>query len=414
MDYPIAYVRWTAKRNIEAFLHLLQWKKLHLKPLISKTISFDKSLDEYPKILNDPSVIGAIFQYSSGENVNKIVINSVKPDSTGPIQIGYIGSGNFSKMILLPILKKNQIPIRTIYSSDGASAAILAKKYNIHESTSDPDRIFANEDINTVFIATRHNTHFMFAKKAIENKKHIFVEKPLVMNWEEFDELSQIIQDYPAVLMVGFNRRFSPLIQKLKRRLLHRTEPVAIEIMVNAGEIPPEHWVHDPEIGGTRIIGELCHFIDLARFIADASIENINAMSFKNHPVINYDKLTVSMNFSDGSIANINYLANGSKKFPKERVEVFYRNKIFQINNFKNLISYGDSLKIKLKKQDKGHEAEVREFIQCIRDGKSSPIPAHELLEVHAATLAINDVNNHFKTIYLPELMNSRIRKKHD
>lgn len=404
-DYPIAYVRWTAKRNIESFLNLLQKGKINVKPLISKVIPFDHILEKYPEVLNDKQIIGALIQYKSEVNESKVVTSSSPVNAEEDIRIGFIGSGNFSKMILLPILQKNHFKIQSIYSSDGISAAMLAKKFDIPEITSEVSAIIKNKNVNTVFVASRHNTHFTYVKEALNEGKHVFVEKPLVINWDEFYELSNVLKNKKSLLMVGFNRRFAPLTEKLKNRLKNRNEPIAVNIMVNAGWIDPTHWVHDPETGGTRIIGEVCHFIDLARYLVGFPIEFISAMSFKNHPEINYDKVSVSMNFEDGSIATVHYWANGSKKFPKERVEVFYQNKIFQIDNFKKLASFGDKLKSNLRKQDKGHEKEIVTFLEHVQQGKEEPIPIEEILEIHAATMAINDVNNHFKMINVKELL---------
>ncbi len=392
-DYPLPYVRWTAKRNMEAFLFLLEQKKIAVHKLITHRFPFEKAVEAYHTIEKE-NPIGIILEYQGKPRAEALVTFDLLPEKAKQkvekLSIGFIGVGNFAKAVLLPNLKKLHAPLQMVASSDGLSASVAAKKFGIPQATSDRNLILQSAEVNTVFISTRHDSHAKLVVQALQNKKHVFVEKPLAVTFEQLKEVYQAVQAHPELhLMVGFNRRFSPFTQKLKRVLEERGDPISIIITVNAGHIPQDHWVHDPVMGGGRIVGEGCHFIDLARYLVGKPIKSVSALSTEGHSQTDEDKTMILLSFTDGSQASINYLANGHPRFPKERVEVFSSQRVFQIDNFKSLISFGSPLKEMGLKQDKGHFNELKLFLESIEKSTQPLIPAEELFEVHAATLAV-------------------------
>ncbi|MDD4649612.1 MAG: Gfo/Idh/MocA family oxidoreductase, partial [Desulfoplanes sp.] len=310
--------------------------------------------------------------------------------------VGFIGAGGYTGQVLLPAVVKNKgIGLKSISSGAGGSGTHRGRKFGFETSTTDTEGLLADSEINTVFITTRHNSHYRFIMDALKAGKHVFVEKPLCLTT---DELDSIVETYSNLkpktcnlkpsIMLGFNRRFSPLIQEMKQKLGSMIGPKSMVMTVNAGEIPLDHWTQDPKVGGGRVIGEACHFIDLLRYLADS-------------PIVSYDKtvmdskagdtLSINLTFEDGSIGTVHYFANGSKMFPKERVEVFCDGKIMQMDNFRALKGFGFPKKgfknMRLWRQDKGQSGEVKAFFDAIRDGGESPIPFEEIVEVMRVTL---------------------------
>lgn len=413
-DYPLPYVRWTAKRNMEAFLFLLEQKKLNITDLITHQFPFEKAVQAYDTIQKE-NPIGIILQYTPqkdyADSIQFLKGSQSKTARVDGIKIGFIGVGNFAKSVLLPALKKLKAPLAVITSSDGLSASVAAKKFGIPEATSDREKILKNDNINTVFIATRHNSHADLVTRALQNNKHVFVEKPLALSLDELKQVYAIKQEKPQLqLMVGFNRRFSPFSRKLKKAIQDRSDPVSVIITVNAGAIPGDHWVHDPVMGGGRIIGEGCHFVDLARYFVGAPIKEVGAIRTDGHSVSDEDKTMIFLTFEDGSQASIHYLANGNPRFPKERVEVFSSQRVFQIDNFKQLVSYGSSVKERELKQDKGHFAELKTFLDTIRKGGEAPIPVDEIFEVHLAVLAVGQAVQERRMVPLQALWQKLIQ----
>lgn len=395
-DYPLPYVRWTAKRNMESFLFLLEQNKVRVTDLITHRFLFPDILKAYQSIEAEKP-LGILIEYPEAKQEESKQIKLSFPGTAEadkmaverPV-VGFIGAGNFAKMVLLPALKESDARLRLISASNGFGGSIAGKRFGFEEATSDRKMIFEDPEINTVFIATRHSSHAALVAEGLKSGKHVFVEKPLALSFEELKNLLPVVEKSPELnLLVGFNRRFSPFSRKLRETLRDRQDPISVMITVNAGEIPPEHWVHDPEVGGGRIIGEGCHFVDLARYLVGHSIQAVSAVSTRGHSVSDEDKTMMLLEFADGSQAAIHYLANGSKKFPKERVEVFSSGRVFVIDNFKRLTGYGASLSHKALKQDKGHKTEISEFLQSVEKGEPSPIPPEEIFEVHLATLAV-------------------------
>jgi len=410
-DYPFGLVRWTEQRNFEAILQMMQDKRLNVLPLVSHRFPFEEAEEAYKLISSKESFLGIVLQYPlKKEKESKdlfsrnIILVQNKNVEKKPIEpvVGMIGAGNFTNQVLLPALKKTNVRLKSIASSRGVSGTHLGKKYGFEQSITDVDMIFKDPEINVVFITTRHNSHAQFVCRALEAGKNVFVEKPLAITSEELKRVIGIYnnsrkQNSPT-LMVGFNRRFAPHIVKMKSLLDTIREPKSFIIIINAGKIPADHWTQDPEVGGGRIIGEGCHFIDLLRFLVGHPISKVKSTIIGNYSKIEKrnDKVTFTLSFTDGSFGTVHYLANGHKSFPKERVEVFCAGRILALDNFRLLRGYGwpGFKTMRLLRQDKGHTAEVQKFIEAIKEGKESPISAEELFEVTRVSFEIEKDRN--------------------
>jgi predicted dehydrogenase len=301
--------------------------------------------------------------------------------------IGVIGAGNFAVRTLLPVLKGAGVRLRSIASGGGASGAIAGEKFGFERVTTDLDTIFDDAEVDTVFVLTRHDSHAKLALRALNAGKHVFVEKPLALREDELNALEDAAERSGRLLMVGFNRRFAPLAGEMLGILSGRAGPVAVVTTVNAGVIPRDHWTQDPEVGGGRIVGEACHFIDLARYLAQSPIAAMRvtaAATRSGQPIDDIANITIS--FADGSTATIHYLANGAKSFPKERIECFFDGKTVAIDNWRRMNRFGlpggSRWFERAGKMDKGHTAEIAAWVRAVREGGPSPIPLGELLEV--------------------------------
>ena len=396
-DYPYGFVRWTAQRNFEAVLDMMARGTLDVKPLISQRISLEEAPKVYQELIVDRSKLGIIITYPQQPDLQKRVRIEVHPapsKATLPAAqqatVGVIGAGNFATRTLLPVLAKAGVRLHTIAATSGTGAAIAARKFGFEEAASDYRVILENQDINTVFILTRHNTHARLVSEALRAGKHVFVEKPLAVSREELEEIRSVLETNSSQqFLVGFNRRFSPLGVKMQELLSHRTAPLALVYTVNAGYIPPAHWTQDPSIGGGRIIGEGCHFVDFLRFLVGYPIVDVVARKMENlRNAALEDVMSITLTFADGSLGTVHYFANGNKRFPKERVEVFGDGRVLVLDNFRSLTGYGwpKFRKQRLRRQDKGHNAEIEAFIARIQQGGTWLIPWEELEEVTLAT----------------------------
>ncbi|MEC9375429.1 MAG: bi-domain-containing oxidoreductase [Pseudomonadota bacterium] len=400
-DYPYGLVRWTEQRNFEAVLGLMQSGSLIFDELISHRFDID-SADEAYDLLTKESPMGIILQFPNDESADKLSevsrilqLNSSIHRQSAPGNIGMIGSGNYASQILIPAFKASGANLAILASAGGISSVHNGKKFGFDSASSDADAVVRDNSTDTIVVATRHDSHANYTISALNAGKHVFVEKPIAINRTQLEEIKRAYieaqnDNSQPLLMVGFNRRFSPLTIKLKSLLDKKSEPKSIVMTVNAGEIPADHWAQDPVQGGGRIIGEACHFIDLFRFIIGSPIIKVNAIRVGNAPgiAIRDDKASIMLEFADGSFGTVHYLANGHRSFPKERLEVFCGNAILQIDNFRVLRSYGwnNFNKIKLSRQDKGNVACVSAFISAVKNGHQSPIPANEIFEVSDAT----------------------------
>lgn len=400
-DYPLAFVRWTEKRNFEAILDMMAGGQIDVKPLISHRFKFENASDAYDLLTSDKSALGILLQYESEaqyRHEKTISLSTVPQYKAGDTIVGFIGAGNYASRMLIPAFKKAGAQFHSIATSGGVNGVIHGEKAGFTEATTDTLAMIENRDINTIAIVTRHNSHAYFVEHALKAGKNVFVEKPLAISHEElaavksaYDEA--IKTNNAPKLMVGFNRRFSPQIQKMKSLLEPIKEPKSFIMTMNAGNIPADHWTQDNSVGGGRIIGEACHFIDLMRYLAGSEIASVQArrMGDTDSVAIVEDKAAITLGFADGSFGTIHYLANGAASFPKERVEVFAAGRILQLDNFIKLKGFGwkGFKKMNLWRQDKGQTACSAAFIDSIRLAAPSPISADELFEVARVTIDI-------------------------
>ena len=298
-----------------------------------------------------------------------------------------LGAGNYASRVLIPALKKTSAQLHTWVSSAGISAVHHGKKLGFQFASTDENSIYQSADINCVFIATRHNMHAQQVCQSLRAGQHVFVEKPLALNLDELSAIQSHTND--RCLMIGFNRRFAPMIMQMKQLLIPQSAPKSLIMTVNAGAIAMDHWTQDVHVGGGRIIGEACHFIDLVRFLVGQSFQSVQARRLNN----TQDTVTLDFTFIDGSIATVHYFANGAKSFAKERLEVFCNGKILQMDNYRKLTAhgYGGFKSTRAWRQDKGQQACVRAFVNTITTGGATPIPFNEIEEVSRLSILIAD-----------------------
>lgn len=420
LDYPVGFVRWTEQRNFEAVLDMMAQDKLAVEALITHRFAIDDAADAYGLLSRDEPSIGVLLDYPkrSDDVVRKNTIalvpekveslaglaknlrDKVVGTSTGGIKAGVIGAGNYSTRVFLPALQKSGVSLYSIASSGGMSGHSAAKKFGFEQTTTDTASLIEDPNVDAIFILTRHDNHADLVCQALAAGKHVFVEKPLAITEGQLKKVENAYIEAaedgrPPVLMVGFNRRFAPHVTEMKQLLRSERAPKTMIMTVNAGAIPADHWTQDPEIGGGRIIGEGCHFIDLLRFLAGAPITAIQSTAVAPSPdiQIRQDKSTFTLSFGDGSIGTVHYFANGDNSFPKERLEVFCGGGILQLDNFRKLNGFGwpDFSGSKAWSQDKGHEQGIRAFVDAVNRGGPSPIAFDELVEVTRASFRIAD-----------------------
>jgi predicted dehydrogenase/threonine dehydrogenase-like Zn-dependent dehydrogenase len=426
LDYPIGFVRWTEKRNFEAILQLMADQRIETKQLISHRFAFEEALSAYGEVQNR-GAMGIVLDYLSSrtssvehedsrqghlengkakagsiaasrksfaDHSNGLEVKSAKRSSIG---LAVIGSGEFATRTLLPLLPQQGIERIVVVSSQGVSAANAVRKFAFAEATTDLQRALQDDKVDAVIISTPHNTHSRLVCDALDAGKHVFVEKPLGLTDAEIDQVEQAaIRNPQCRLMVGFNRRFSVHTQAIKKWLGSASGGISVQITVNAGKIPANHWIQDRAIGGGRIIGEGCHFIDLARFIVDSPIVETVAFPMLGGEGRLGDCVTLNLAFENGSVATVHYLSNGSKDYPKERVEVYAGGKVLLCDNFRSTREFGGRGKLSSYRQDKGHQAELAKFFESIIQGGASPIPLEELLEVSRATIRLDEQSRQF------------------
>ena len=388
IDYPIGYVRWTENRNMQAFLDLLATGKLDVSPLITHTFPLVQAPDAYRIILErSEPFAGMLIAYDTGRPLADRVDVSSRPVSPAKGRIGLIGAGSFAQNVLLPALK-GQGDFMGVATARPNNARYVADKYGFEYCTGQAGEVLGDDRIDTIFVLTRHDLHGPCVLEALRQGKHVFVEKPLCLRPEEVDEIAAAYREREVHLMVGFNRRFAPQVQQI-RDFLPAGVPKAITYRINAGIVPPDHWVHDPAVGGGRVLGEACHFLDLAMYLAGAPITTVaaTAMADPHHLA---DTVVVNLGFANGSTAAVSYFSNGNKAVSKERLEVFAGGHVAVLDDFRVLTLYGDrGKKEKTAKQDKGHAREVAAFMRAIREGGPTPIAFEEILCTTRATFAV-------------------------
>ncbi len=399
-DYPAAFVRWTEGRNFEAILDMMERRAVSTDELISSRFSFENAVNAYDRLTSDKSSLGMLLDYpptAEDRVCRTIPLKQTDEYSSGAAVVGFIGAGNYASRILIPAFQKAGAKLDTIVSSGGLSGSISGTKAGFAKASSDVDEMLTNDAINVVAIATRHDSHADLTVKALNAGKHVFVEKPLGLTRTEVSAVEEAYAQNHSDggnnhLMVGYNRRFAPQILKMKSLLEQVNEPKSFLMVMNAGAIPAEHWTQDPDVGGGRIVGEACHFIDLMRFLADSPIVSSQGRTMgKNHAMgVTTDKASITLGFEDGSFGTIMYLANGATSFPKERIEVFTAGRTLQLDNFRNLKAFGwpGFSKMNLARQNKGQEHCPKAFLAAIANG-SSAIPVEQIFEVARVTVDV-------------------------
>ncbi len=393
IDYPAAYVRWTEKRNMQAFQELIHSGRIDLDYLTTHEFMLEHAPQAYDMIVSrSEPFLGIVLKYDVNKPIkrHRIDIRSTKP--VGKVNIAFVGAGSYAQQNLLPNIPRNDNDVTCvgILDNSGTTSKRVAEKFNFQFCTSDPKDIFENNAINTLFVATQHNSHAEYVKSALKAGKHISIEKPLCLTEEELVEIEEIYNssDNCHQLMVGFNRRFAPHAVELKKHL--DNIPISMLYRVNAGPIPRDSWIQDKEIGGGRIIGEACHFIDFLTWLCGALPKQVHAVAIPDPDGLN-DTVSINLQFANGSIGSISYFANGSKEMPKEYVEVYSSGITGIIRDFKELEihSTGKPRRKKILIQNKGQADMVRALIKVIKEGGAPLIPAEEIFAVTRTTFAV-------------------------
>jgi predicted dehydrogenase len=402
-DYPIGHVRWTETRNMEGFLQLLAEGKLNLNPLITHRFPIDQAREAYDLIsgARRERSLGVIFTYSESADLSQRVDLAPLESQNAArhqedLRIGLLGAGTFAVGTLLPALQQTvDAEMVAVCAATGAHSRHAAEKFKFRVSTTAERDVLNSQDVNTVVIATRHHLHAAQVLGALAAQKNVFCEKPLCLNEEELAKIVRARDTSPHEqkprLMVGFNRRFSPMVLRMKAFLAIK-EPLALHYRVNAGALPPDHWINDPEIGGGRIVGEVCHFVDLLSFLASALPIEVYARTLANNGLHSDDNVLISLRFENGSEGTIHYLANGDRAFSKERIEVFGGGAAAVLDDFRKLemTRFGKRSTLSARwRQDKGHRGEWQAFAKCLREGGPDPIPFESIVSSTLTTFCI-------------------------
>ncbi|HKP71956.1 MAG TPA: Gfo/Idh/MocA family oxidoreductase, partial [Pyrinomonadaceae bacterium] len=406
-DYPFAYVRWTEGRNIEAFLDLVAAGSVRVQPLITHRFSIEEGERAYDLIAGETKepYLGVVLRYDTERELARSINlreggthaerDQARATGAASVRIGMIGAGSYAQKFLLPNFKAQGAAFESIATASGITARGIGEKYGFARVVSGAEEVIADADANLVVIATRHDSHAALARRALEQGRHVFVEKPLALNDEELDGVLEAAANARGRLMVGFNRRFSPHARACAEFFAARREPLSIIYRVNAGRIPRDHWIQDPREGGGRIVGEVCHFVDLMQFLTGSLTARVYAESIasRNHEIVDEDSVVITLRFGDGSNGTIAYLAEGDRALPKERVEIFGGGRSFVIEDFRSATAYegGRERKTKLRGQDKGQAEEVRALCAMVGGNAPAPIALDDLAATTRATFRIRD-----------------------
>jgi polar amino acid transport system substrate-binding protein len=383
---------------MEAFLKLISNGNINLKPLTTHVfdiIDAEKAYDIVLGKVEEPS-IGILLKYPENnekKEVSKFQVNNNKKEA---INVGFIGAGSFAQSYLIPNVKSSGASLDTVVTTKGITSKNVAEKFGFNTTSSNSEDIMNNASINTVFIATQHNSHSQYTLEALKANKNVFVEKPLAMTIDELLNVEQAYKSSNSKLMVGFNRRFADVSKTIKKVFENLAEPLYVNIRVNAGFIPKEHWTQNPVLGGGRIIGEMCHFIDLMQYFTNSEPIKVYAecVNTSNEKIKTDDNISVVVKFKNGSIGNLSYLANGDKSLPKELIEVFGGGKTGRIHDFRfGEIHEGNKIN-KIKSPSKGHKQEVYEYLKTIKQGSNTPISFESIKLTTLTTFKIIDSLN--------------------
>lgn len=394
IDYPIGYVRWTENRNMKEFLQMIAEKKIVAKSLIDNEFELEQAEQAYSVLMKE-NPLAILLKYSKKKEIEKKITVSPKPVAKDVMNVAIVGAGGFARATHLPNLHQiDGYNIRAIVTGKGSNAKQLAEQYGADYASSDYREILSDPDIDVVLIATRHNLHAPIAIEAAKAGKNIFMEKPMAMDQKELDDLVEAVTENRVNLTVGFNRRFSPLSVEAKELLQNDKYPISMTYRVNAGSLPPDHWVNDPVAGGGRIIGECCHFLDLMFWFAQSPIRDfaVERLSSKDPNLESKNNIALSLKFENGSIGNLLYTTLGAASFPKERLEIYAKGSVLVIDDFMELEIYnGRKQGHKIKKQDKGHFRELVEFLKAIRGESSNIVTLDEAVAITSLTFKIEE-----------------------
>ena len=396
-DYPIGFVRWTEGRNLQSFVNLLASGQVDVHPLISHRFAVADAPKAYELITGHAKepFLGVLLTYpetTGGINISrKVKIQTTDSAPRSDIKLGVLGAGNYAQAVFLPVIRKSGgAELKSIVTASGSSGQQTAKKFGFISAATIEDEVLADPEINTVVILTRHQHHARQVLTALHNQKAVYCEKPLALNAEELAEIETMLgQPATPLLTVGYNRRFAPMASRMSEFLRVRSEPLFIQYRVNAGYLPPTHWLHDPLQGGGRIVGEGCHFIDLLTFLVGESPLSVQAVGLPDNEKYNRDNVLITLRYPDGSIGTVTYLANGNKNFAKERVEAFTGGRIAVLNDFRTLELVTEERKSVMRsrmRQDKGHTNAWQGFLTAIRQGSPPPIPYEQLMSTARAS----------------------------
>ena len=411
IDYPIGYVRWTEGRNIEGFLDLVAADKVHVAPLISHRFPVEQAEQAYQLITesSEQSTLGVLLTYSEQASKGRRLTLSDRARKNSVVSLGALGAGNFARNVTFPALRGlKEVELVGLATASGVSASDAGKRYGFAYSTTEAAEVIRDETINTVAVLTRHHLHAEQVADALRAGRHVFCEKPLAINEEGLDEVMEALKTAEGLLTVGFNRRFAPMGARLRDFLSQAGEPLSVHYRVNAGPLPSDHWVHDPDQGGGRLIGEACHFIDYLTFLIGSLPERVRAEGI---PGGLGDNVHITLRFPDGSVGKVDYLASGDRAYPKERVEAFGGGRVAVLDDFRSLeLVSGGKLKRSSSRQDKGHRAIWQAFAAAIRRGGPAPIPYHELVGVTQAMFAVVDSLRTGHSVELDPLLGAESR----
>lgn len=398
LDYPVAYVRWTEQRNLQAFLDLAARGSLDPMKMDVETVAFERATETYEALAKgERKTLAAVFRYAENVDHRRIQhLSSQSPLTVGqakgyPRELGvaFIGAGNYAKAVLLPLLKhENHIALRHVVTATGPSAQRTAQRFGFASFGTDPDDALGDPAVDVIFVATRHDTHAALAKAAMQAGKSVWLEKPAGITLAEVESLARAVEETNGFLMVGYNRRFSPHARAVREAFVNRTGPMAIQYVVSAGPTPGGTWLTDPSAGGGRIIGEMCHFVDLCRYLVGQSPSGIHASALGRSSEAD-DSLVALLSYADGSTASISYLANASSDLPKERWEVHADGKSALCDNFR-ITRLPGGRKLRGLNQRKGQAEAIAAFLEAIRHAEPSPISIHEILEVSRSTFELS------------------------
>ncbi len=391
-DYPIGYVRWTENRNFGTILQAISRGQLDVKRLITEVVDLPDYGQIYGNIGNRQSIASILRFPATADWATAVATtsaNNKRAIPAGSSMIAIVGAGNFTKMTMLPALGKLNANIKYIVSASGVSGTHLAKKYGIAYSSTSYGDVLRDPEVKAIIITTQHNLHASMVIQALEAGKHVFVEKPLVITEGELAQVKEAYERENATIMVGFNRRFSPFIAKARQLL--GTEPglMNITITANAGFIPATHWTQNMAIGGGRIIGEACHFIDLVTYLAGSPVTEVMANALGTQPAQQADNVSILLKCANGSHGVVNYFSNGHKSYPKERIEVYSQGRVLVLDNFRKLEGFGfKGFSTMRGGQDKGHQAQFAQYLEALKTGTPPPISFDQIVNTTAASFA--------------------------